>query len=95
MAQDLWTLTLFLALTFHGETEGDETLETQGTASISTQINHATPQSPTCGSLECFPRDPVEEPNSHLQHHGLSIYTSYWIINSFIPVDIGKYNFPL
>ena len=34
----------------------------------STHIYHlATPQSPVCGFLECFPFDPVEEPDIHQQ----------------------------
>lgn len=54
---------------FHGGTEGDGTLETQGEASVSTGINHlAISQSPICGSLECFPGGPMEEPDFHRQH---------------------------
>ena len=54
---------------FHGEMEGDGTLETQGAVSLSTQINRlAKPQSPVHGSLERFSYDPVEEPNFHRQH---------------------------
>ena len=74
MEQKLWTLGFVLALPkaqlefFHGETEGDGTLETQGAASISTRINHFTaPQSPVCESLERFPFDHREEPDSHHQ----------------------------
>lgn len=73
MRQKLWTLAFVLAflktqLDFcHHEENRDGTLETQG--SISTQINLAIPQSSIHGSLECFPHDPVEEPDFH-QHCG-------------------------
>ena len=39
----------------------DETLETKRAASSSTQINHATPQSPIRGSVECIPWDHVKD----------------------------------
>ena len=71
MKQKLWTLAFVLASLrtcsnfFHGGTEGDGTLETQG--QISTQINHlATPRSPVvCGFLEYFACDLTEELDSH------------------------------
>ena len=59
---------------FQGGTEGNWTLETQGEASISTPINHATPQSPLSESLECFPSHPMEESNFHLQQMQTSFH---------------------
>ena len=55
------------------ETQGQPTLETQG--QISSRINHpTTPQSPTHGSLECFPRDPMEQPDSQRQKRDLGLH---------------------
>ena len=58
--QKLWTLTLALASlqtqldSSRGETEGDGASETQGEASISTQIKDATPPSPVWGAWKAF-----------------------------------------
>lgn len=79
MKQKLWTLTFVLALRkarwdfFQGGTEGDGTLETQ--RQVPTPIHFATPQSLVNVSLECFPRDPVEQPACHWQQY-LSIVSS-------------------
>ena len=49
---------------FRGGTEGDGTLGTQGTVSISILPHCSLP-------LQCFPRDPGDEPNFHWHHEVL------------------------
>ena len=79
--QKLETLAFVLALLrtrldfFHGKMDGDKTLKTQGP--ISTQVNLATAQSPMHGSLDCFPCDPMEEPDFHRQLHHFTIVYCY------------------
>ena len=69
--QKLWTLAFVLSLLgtqlyfFPGEMDRNGTLETQW--SFSMQINFTAPQSPECGSWECFSCDPVEKANFHWQ----------------------------
>ena len=79
MKQKLWRGAFVLVFLraqlvfFYVRTAGDGTLETREIlyARISTYINHlATPQSPLCGSLEFFPCDHVEEPDSHYSNAG-------------------------
>ena len=89
MKLKFWTLVFILALLrtrfnlFHGRTDGDVKLETQGSASISTQINFATLQPPMHGSLECFSHDVVESlisPDNMLSgEHQLVIQVTYLI----------------
>ena len=71
MKQKLWKLAFVSALLktrldcFHGRMDGDGTLEAQEAASISTQINLATPLSPVLGSMKYFSRNPMGQPDFH------------------------------
>lgn len=75
MKQKLWSLASVLVLLRTGlnfSIVGQREMthwKPRGAAAISPQINHATPQSPKCGSSECFPCYPVEEPYSHWQQN--------------------------
>ena len=87
MKQKLWTLAFVWALLIaglnfsHGGTNRRGTWETQGEASISTQVNHpAAPQSPMYGSWKCFPRSPVDNPHFHQQY----IHSAY---SGFTPLQ--------
>ena len=76
MKHKLWTLAFVLVLLrtrldfLYGGTQGNKTFETFRASSISTQINHATPQSPMCRSLKRFSHDLMEELNLRHQQHG-------------------------
>lgn len=68
-------------------TDGNGTWGTQegNFFDFASHINYATPQSPMCGSLECFPRDSMEEPSS------TNLLLLYPVVRHFLEVAMSHY----
>lgn len=92
IAQDLWTLTVLLTLSFHGGTDGDGTLEGHS-FDFALQINITTRSHPSCEPLEMLFLVTPQETHFHWQQnqHRLANRDGLVMVGNFPPNSLQDF----